>query len=77
LLSLEGCTVTLDALHAQRQTAQTLRDQGADYVLALKGNQGTLCEEVRTLLHDPSLAGQQAKETDAVMAALKHVKRAW
>jgi len=65
LLSLEGCTVTLDALHAQRQTAQTLRDQGADYVLALKGNQGTLCEEVRTLLDDPGLAGQQAKETDA------------
>src|SRR4051812_31983691 len=27
LLSLEGCTVTLDALHAQRQTAQALRDQ--------------------------------------------------
>jgi hypothetical protein len=23
LLSLEGCTVTLDALHAQRETAQT------------------------------------------------------
>jgi Transposase DDE domain len=28
LLSLEGCTVTLDALHAQRETAQALRDQG-------------------------------------------------
>jgi predicted transposase YbfD/YdcC len=52
LLSLEGCTVTLDALHAQRETAQALRDQGADYVLALKGNQGTLCEDVRTRLDD-------------------------
>jgi predicted transposase YbfD/YdcC len=30
LLSLEGCTVTLDARHAQRQTAQALLDQGAD-----------------------------------------------
>jgi predicted transposase YbfD/YdcC len=65
LLSLDGCTVTLDALHAQRQTAQTLRDQGADYVMALKGNQGTLCAEVRTLLDAPGLPGQQAKETDA------------
>jgi predicted transposase YbfD/YdcC len=55
LLSLEGCTVTLDALHAQRETAQTLRDQGADYILALKGNQGTLCEDVRTLLEDSGL----------------------
>src|SRR3954447_3123792 len=55
LLSLEGCTVTLDALHAQGETAQTLRDQGADYILALKGNQGTLCEDVRTLLEDSGL----------------------
>jgi predicted transposase YbfD/YdcC len=55
LLSLEGCTVTLDALHAQRETAQAVLDQGASYVLALKGNQGTLCEDVRTLLEDPGL----------------------
>jgi predicted transposase YbfD/YdcC len=55
LLSLEGCTVTLDALHAQRETAQALLDQEASYVLALKDNQGTLCEDVRTLLDDPGL----------------------
>jgi predicted transposase YbfD/YdcC len=55
LLSLEGCTVTLDALHAQRETAQALLAQGADYILALKGNQGTLCEDVRTLLDDSGL----------------------
>jgi predicted transposase YbfD/YdcC len=58
LLSLQGCTVTLDALHAQRETAQVLRDQGADYILALKGNQGTLCEDVRTLLDDSALPVQ-------------------
>jgi predicted transposase YbfD/YdcC len=58
LLSLEGCTVTLDALHAQRETAQVLRDQGADYILALKDNQGTLYEEARTLLDDVGLPGE-------------------
>jgi predicted transposase YbfD/YdcC len=58
LLSLEGCTVTLDAFHAQRETAQALCDQGADYILALKGNQGTLCEDVRTLLDDAGLPVQ-------------------
>ena len=52
LLSLEGCTVTRDALHAQRETAQAVLDQGVDYILALKANQGTLYEEVRTLLND-------------------------
>jgi predicted transposase YbfD/YdcC len=66
LLSLEGCTVTLDALHAQRQTAQALLDQGADYVLALKGNQGTLCDDVRTLLDDSGMRiHDQAQTVDA------------
>jgi predicted transposase YbfD/YdcC len=58
LLSLKGCTVTLDALHAQRDTAQALLDQEASYVLALKDNQGTLCADVRTLLDDPGLPVQ-------------------
>jgi predicted transposase YbfD/YdcC len=55
LLSLEGCTVTLDALHAQSQTAQALLDKRADYIMALKGNQGDLHDDVRTLLDDPAL----------------------
>jgi predicted transposase YbfD/YdcC len=63
LLSLEGCTVTLDALHAQRETAQALLDQGAEYILALKGNQGTLCEDVRTLLDDSGLKVQDRVQT--------------
>jgi predicted transposase YbfD/YdcC len=63
LLSLEGCTVTLDALHAQRQTAQAVLDQGATYVLALKGNQGTLYEDARTLLDDPGLPVQDRAPT--------------
>ena len=63
LLSLKGCTVTLDALHTQRETAQVLRDQGADYILALKGNQGSLCEDVRTLLDDPVLPVQDRAQT--------------
>lgn len=52
LLSLEGCTLTLDALHAQKDTAQAILDHKADYVLALKGNQGTLLEDVRLVFED-------------------------
>jgi len=63
LLSLEGCTVTLDALHAQRETAQALREQGADYILARKGKQGTLYEDVRTLLDDPGLPAHDRAQT--------------
>lgn len=52
LLSLEGCPLTLDALHAQKETAQAILDHQADYVLALKGNQGTLLEDVRLVFED-------------------------
>src|ERR1043165_7865531 len=42
LLALDGCVVTIDAMGCQRAIAAQLQEQGADYVLALKGNQPTL-----------------------------------
>lgn len=47
LLAVEGCVVTIDAMGCQRTIAQRLVEKGADYVLALKGNQGIIHEEVR------------------------------
>jgi predicted transposase YbfD/YdcC len=44
LLALEGCVVTIDAMGCQRAIA--VQEQGADYVLALKGNQPTLQQTV-------------------------------
>src|SRR5713226_498470 len=46
LLVLKGCIVTIDALGCQRAIAQKIIEQGADYVLALKGNQPTLEQAV-------------------------------
>ena len=54
MLSLKGTIVTADALNCQRAIAQQIVDQGGDYVLALKGNQGTLHEDVVTFLDDPA-----------------------
>lgn len=42
LLSLEGCTVTSDALHCHRAMGQAILDRGGDYVLAIKANRGRL-----------------------------------
>jgi len=53
MLSLEGSIVTVDALNCQREIAQQVIDQKGDYVMALKGNQGTLHDDVRTFLDDP------------------------
>jgi predicted transposase YbfD/YdcC len=46
LLELEGCIVTIDAMGCQKEIARTIVEQGADYVLALKGNQGVRHDEV-------------------------------
>jgi predicted transposase YbfD/YdcC len=46
LLLLKGCIVTIDAMGCQRTIAQTIIEQGADYVLAVKGNQPTLEQAV-------------------------------
>ena len=54
MLSLKGTIVTTDALNCQRAIARQIVDQGGDYVLALKGNQGTLHDDVTTYLDDPA-----------------------
>jgi predicted transposase YbfD/YdcC len=46
MLVIEGAIVTLDAIGCQRDIARQILERKADYVLALKGNQGTLHEDV-------------------------------
>ncbi len=46
LLVLEGATITIDAIGCQRDIARKIIDKKGEYVLALKGNQGTLQEDV-------------------------------
>lgn len=45
-LNVAGCIVTVDALNCQKAIAAQIRDQQADYVLALKDNHKTLRLEV-------------------------------
>lgn len=49
ILDLQGRIVTIDAMGAQAEIAEQIIDQGADYVLSLKGNQGSLHEYVEQL----------------------------
>lgn len=46
LLELCGCVVTIDAMGTHSDIAEQIVDADAEYVLALKGNQATLYEEV-------------------------------
>lgn len=52
LLELKGCIVTVDALNCQKEIALEIRQQEADYVLALKKNHGALYEEVEAFFED-------------------------
>ena len=55
-LELAGCPapsgITVDALNCQKNVAKEISEADADYVLALKGNHGTLHDEVKTFLDD-------------------------
>lgn len=46
LLDLKGCLVTIDAMGTQTAIAQQIVEEEADYLLAVKGNQPSLHEEL-------------------------------
>ena len=54
LLDLNGAVVTIDAMGCQKAIARQIVDQGGDYLLQLKGNQGGLYDET-TVLFDQCL----------------------
>jgi predicted transposase YbfD/YdcC len=60
VLELSGCIVTIDAMGCQKKIAQEIIESDADYVLALKGNQETVHQEVKTFL-DQTVAQKQAE----------------
>jgi len=54
-LDINGCTVTIDAMGCQTAIAKRIIDRGADYILAVKGNQGGLQQGIADTLrfNDP------------------------
>jgi len=91
LLDVRGATVTIDAMGCQKEIARQVRDQGADYVLAVKGNQKNLAEAIdlqmrRTHAKDNPRSklttreknhGRTEERTYTVMRAPTPVKRQW
>ena len=57
LLTIEGATVTIDAIGCQRKIAEKIIDKGADYILALKGNQGGLRDDVELFFTEQAARG--------------------
>ncbi len=51
-LELTGCIVTLDAMGCQKNIAKEIKEADAEYVLALKGNQETVHQEVKAFMDE-------------------------
>jgi predicted transposase YbfD/YdcC len=57
LLTVEGAIITIDAMGCQREIARKILDKKADYILALKGNQGSLREDVELFVAEQQANG--------------------
>jgi predicted transposase YbfD/YdcC len=62
LLNIQGAVITLDAMGTQRDIATQIIDQGGDYILALKGNQGKLHKGVQAFFKAAEKAQWQGLE---------------
>jgi predicted transposase YbfD/YdcC len=68
VLELAGCIVTLDAMGCQKKIAREIVEADADYVLALKGNQEKVHEEVKSFL-DATLDEKNRKRPQGAQIA--------
>ncbi|MBE9071004.1 ISAs1 family transposase [Leptolyngbya cf. ectocarpi LEGE 11479] len=64
VLDLEGAVVSIDAMGCQTAIAEQIVDQQGDYVLALKGNQGNLLEDVSQVFSHAQATGFEGIEHD-------------
>jgi predicted transposase YbfD/YdcC len=64
MLNLKGAIVSIDAMGTQKEIARRIVGKGADYVLALKGNQTSLHEDAALFFADPVLAASCARTQD-------------
>lgn len=66
VLDIEGTVVTIDAMGCQTDIAEKIVEKNADYVLALKGNQGTMADEVENYFTQAEAINFEGITCDAV-----------
>ena len=74
MLDLKGTIITADAMNTQKTTAKKAIDNGADYVLPVKGNQPILLEEIQLAFEglDKELSSDQLRWENEVKKAKEH-----
>lgn len=74
-LNIKGTIITTDAMGTQTEIAKKIRQKGADYVLALKGNQGSLLEDVKLYFSEGEFLEKSAYKKTIEKARGKREKR--
>ena len=66
-LAIEGSIITIDAMGAQKEISDIIVKKKGDYVFALKGNQGSLHEDVKLFFdaNDKDVIWDESEDTDA------------
>ena len=64
LVSIEGSIVTADAMNCQKNIVKKIIEKKADYVIALKGNQGTLYDDVELYFNDSCISKKGVETFD-------------
>ena len=82
LLEISGCLVTIDAMGCQKEIAKEIIDARADYLLAVKDNQPSLCEAITDVFEgarlDPAaLATMDFHQTQDKGHGRIEVRRCW
>lgn len=63
MLDIKGCTVTIDAMGCQTNIAKQIVEKEADYLLAVKGNQGHLFDDIKEAFEQTPVLPQQFSTT--------------
>lgn len=70
-LNLKGAIVSIDAMGTQLKIAIAIIQAGADYLLAIKGNQGSLHDDVRAFFADPENL-EYARQKGGTLDTVEH-----
>lgn len=76
-LDIKGSIVTIDAMGCQHKIANKILEQQSNYIFCLKGNQGTLHEDIKLYFSDQELLKKNAKyynDYDKAHGRIEHRK---
>lgn len=73
-LAIKGCLVSIDAMGCQKDIARTIRQRGADYLLAVKNNQRTLRSAIEDAFADVPMEGFEHTERGHGRVVVQHAQ---